>query len=269
MKMQKADTFTDAYGPWALVTGAARAEGVGFEFARQLGRAGMHLILVDVLKDELEARALELRESLGAEVVPIVMDLGRKDFLADLRAEVGDREVGLLVCNHMHTPADTPTLLDMDLAALDAMIDINARAYTHLIHAFGNAMTDRRRGGIIVMSSGASMTAAPFATSYSANKAYQRALGEGLSFELRDAGVDVLVVVAGLVNTRKAMSGYPQVMVMEPESVVREALGSLGKKVRVTPGLVSKAVIFVQNRLLTANAAIDQVGNFQARGLKK
>lgn len=264
------DTLRSAYGPWSLVTGAARREGLGFEFARQLGSAGMNLILVDILEEELEARARELRESPGVEVLPVGMDLGRADFLRSLMAEVGEREVGLLVCNHMYTPTDTPTLLDMELSALDAMIDINARAYTHLIHGFGNAMVDRRRGGIIVVSSGASLTAAPYALSYSANKAYQRVLGEGLAFELERLGVDVLVVVAGLLNTQgDAMSGYPPAMVMETEPVVREVLEGLGKKARVTPGLLNKAVVFVQSRLMTASAAVNQVGRLMARGLRK
>lgn len=258
------------YGPWALITGAARSEGLGFEFGRQLAEAGMNLVLVDVLHEEVETRAGELRSSAGVDVLPIGMDLGRKDFLAALTAEVGEREVGLLVCNHMYTPTDTPTFLDMDLSALDAMLDINARAYTHLIHAFGNAMANRGRGGIVVVSSGASMTAAPYALSYSANKAYQRILGEGLSFELARLDVDVLVVVAGLMNTQgDAMDGYPRAMVMETEPVVREVLEGLGNEIRVTPGLLNKAVVFVQSRLMTANAAVNQVGRFMARGLKK
>ena len=81
-------TFRSAYGPWALVTGAARLEGLGFEFARQLGSVGMNLILVDVLEKEVEARARELRESVGVEVLPVGMDLGRRDFLPSLMARV-------------------------------------------------------------------------------------------------------------------------------------------------------------------------------------
>ncbi|MEM7434780.1 MAG: SDR family NAD(P)-dependent oxidoreductase [Myxococcota bacterium] len=264
------EPFRSTYGPWALVTGAARREGLGFEFARQLGRLGMNLILVDVLEGEVEARARELQKSAGVHVLPVGLDLGRKGFLSTLTAEVGDREVGLLICNHMHTPTDTPTFLDMELSALDAMLDINARAYTHLIHAFGNAMVSRGKGGIILVSSGASLTAAPYALSYSANKAYQRILGEGLSFELRKLGVDVLVVVSGLLNTQgDAMAGYPQAMVMETEPVVREVLAGLGRTIRVTPGLFNKAVVFFQSRLMTANAAVNQVGRFVARGLRK
>lgn len=264
------DAFRSAYGPWALVTGAARREGLGFEFARQLGGVGLNLVLVDVLDKEIEARAHELRESLDVDICPVGMDLGQRDFLTLLRAQVREREVGLLVCNHMYTPPNTPTFLDMDLSDLDTMLDVNARAYTHLIHAFGNAMVNRRRGGIIVVSSGASMTAAPYALSYSANKAYQRVLGEGLSFEVERLGVDVLVVVAGLLNTQgDAMSGYPQAMVMETAPVVREVLNGLGKKLRVTPGLLNKAVVFVQSRLMTAHTAVNQVGRFMARGLRK
>ena len=35
------------------------------------------------------------------------------------------------------------------------MIDINARAYVNLIYRFGQLMRDRRRGAIVVVSSGA------------------------------------------------------------------------------------------------------------------
>lgn len=270
MTMRTTPTFVTRYGPWGLVTGAARVEGLGFEFARQLASAGMNLILVDVLAKDVEARARELSKAYRIDALPLGMDLGRRDFLPPLIAAVAEREVGLLVCNHMHTPKDTPTFLDMELDDLDAMIDINARAYTHLIHAFGNRMVERGHGGIVVVSSGASMTAAPYATSYSANKAYQRLLGEGLWFELKRKGVDALVVVAGLLNTQgDAMSGYPQSMIMETEPVVREALDALGKKVRVVPGLTNKAVVFLQSRVMTANAAVNQVGRFMVRGLRK
>lgn len=34
-------SFEARYGPWALVTGAGRAEGLGFEFANQLAARGL------------------------------------------------------------------------------------------------------------------------------------------------------------------------------------------------------------------------------------
>jgi len=158
----------------------------------------------------------------------------------------------------------------MKLDALDAMIDVNARAYTHLIHAFGRRMADRGRGGILIVTSGAGVIPAPYATSYSANKAYQRILGEGLWYELQDRGVDVTVLVAGLMNTQgDALSGYPRSMIMEPEPVAREALQALGHELRVIPGPINKALMFVQGRLLPARTAVSQVGEFMVKGLRK
>ena len=48
-------SFRARYGPWALVTGAAR--GLGAEIARQLAGRGLSLVLLDVLGEELAALA--------------------------------------------------------------------------------------------------------------------------------------------------------------------------------------------------------------------
>jgi short-subunit dehydrogenase len=263
-------TFEAKYGPWALVTGAGRAEGLGFEFANQLAAKGLDLILVDILSNEAEARASEIRNAHGVHAISIGMDLGQKGFIEDLVGAVGEREVGLLVCNHMYTPKDTPSVLDMELVQLDAMIDINARAYTHLVHTFGNQMVSRGHGGIILVTSGAGIIATPYATSYAANKGYQRLLGEGLWYELKDTGVDVAVVVAGMMNTQvDGLSGYPRYIIMETEPVVQEVLEALGKRVRVIPGPFNKSLMFVQNRLMSVKAVVNQLGGFMAKGLGK
>ena len=51
--------FTHKYGPWALVAGSAR--GIGRAFCDELVGRGMRLLAVDVLADELESVARELR----------------------------------------------------------------------------------------------------------------------------------------------------------------------------------------------------------------
>lgn len=257
-------------GKWAFITGAAREYGLGYSFARHLANEGMNLVLVDILADELQKRAGELREFYGVEVRPVVLNLGEPDFLSGLVPQTDNIEIDLLVCNHMYTPQDTPNILDMELDVHHRMLDINARAYVTLIHSYGRKMRERRHGGIVVVASGAGLVPTPYTGAYAANKAYQIAFGEALWYELKGTGVDVVVLAAGLMNTQgDALSQYPQFMMQEPEDVVEEVLKNLGKKHLVIPGWINKFFMFMQMKLMSREQAINSIGNFMANGLGK
>ncbi len=263
-------SFGQQYGPWALITGAARAEGIGYGFARQLAGRHLNLVLVDILADELEARASELRQKYHVAVKTVPLDLGQRDFLPQLHAVTDGLEIGLLVCNHMFTPTHTPTILDMPLETHHAMLDINARAYTTLIHSYGRQMIAQQHGGIIIVSSQGGLRGTPYTGAYSANKAFQMMLGESLWYELRHTPIDVLVLAPGLTNTQgDALDDYPPIMRMEVEPVVAEALAQLGKKHLVIPGTVNKLFNLLTTHLMTRERAVVTNGDFMAKGLGK
>jgi short-subunit dehydrogenase len=255
---------------WALVSGAAREQGLGNAFARQLAGEGLNLVLVDILDEELHARANELRQQFGVEVRTAICDLGAPAPYEALEDAVGGLAVDVLICNHMFMPMDTPPILDMPLETHSRMIDINARAYTNLLHRFGREMRDRGRGAIIIVASGAGLTSAPYTAAYAANKAFQIMLGEALWYELQGSGVDVLVMIGGLMNTQgDGLAKYPHWMIAEPARVVREVLSAVGRKPVVIPGFPTRAFLFVQTRLMTRRRAISSIGHFMASGLGK
>ena len=262
--------FGKQYGPWAIVTGAARAEGIGYGFARQLAGKHLNLILVDILANDLEARADELRQKYLVKVKTVALDLGQPTFLPQLQAVTDGLEIGLLVCNHMFTPQDTPTILDMPLAMHHSMLDINARAYVSLVHTYGRQMVTQNHGGIIIVSSQAGLRGMPYTGAYSANKAYQMMLGESLWYELRHTPIDVLVLAPGLTNTQgDALGDYPAIMLMEVDPVVSETLSSLGQKHLVIPGPINKLFNFATNHFMTRQQAVVTNGDFMAKGLNK
>lgn len=262
--------ISDYSGGWALVTGAAREHGLGYAFARRLAAEGLNLVLVDVLDEDLDRRADELRNQFRTEVRTATCDLGEPAPYAPIEASIEDIEVDVLVCNHMFTPPDTPPILDMPLETHSRMIDINARGYTNLIHRFGTAMRHRGRGAIIIVSSGVGLTSGPYTGAYAANQAFQLMFGQALWYELRGTGVDVLVVIAGLMNTQgDALSKYPRWLMAEPSAVVPEVLAALGRKPTVVPGLASRAFLFVQTRLMSRRRALTSIGRFMASGLGK
>jgi hypothetical protein len=262
--------FGTKYGPWAIVTGAARAEGIGYGFARHLAGRQINLVLVDILADELEARAAELRRNYLVKVRPVALDLGQPDFIDRLLAETDGLDIGLLICNHMYTPSDTPPILDMPLAMHHRMLDINARAYTTLAHTYGRQMVNKGRGGIILVSSGAGMRGTAYTGAYSANKAYQLMFGEALWYELLGSGVDVLVLAPGLTRTQgDALDNYPAFMLMDVEPVVKETLAGLGKQHLVIPGPVNKMFEVLSSRIMSRRQAVMTTGQLMAQGLQK
>ena len=255
-------------GSWALVTGRARQEGLGFAFARKLAARRINIALVDILAEDLEARAEELRSSYGVSVRALPADLGDLECFRSVQEALQDINVDILICNHMYTPTDTPKILDMPLDLHNRMIDINARAYVNLIHRFGQLMRKRRKGAIVIVSSGAGLAPAPYTGAYSGNKAFQIAFGEALWYELRPSGVDVLVVVAGLMNTQgEALSKYPRWQITDRDDMAAETLQAIGRKHLVAPGWPTRAYVFLTTRVLSRRRAVMQMGRFMASGL--
>lgn len=255
---------------WALVTGAARDVGLGYAFSRQLAAEGLNLILVDILADDLSARAAELRGEFGVDVVVVACDMADPAAIDRIERAADGIDIDVLVCNHMFTPPDTPRILDMPLEVHRRMIDINSRGYTDLVHVFGNQMRRRGSGSIIMVASGVGLTSSPFTGAYGANKAFQIGLGEALWYELRGTGVDVLVMVGGLMNTQGDLfDRYPQWLISEPPHVVRRVLTAVGRKHLVVPSLPNRLFLLVQTRLMSRRRAVLSIGDFMAKGLGK
>jgi uncharacterized protein len=236
--------FAERYGPRALVAGGAI--GMGAEYCRQIAAMGIDLVILDRDEAGLDATASELRSAPNpVDVVTAAVDLGQphERLLSDVRRVVGDLEIGLLVANAAWSPVGP--FLDSDLGELLTAIDINCRAPVVLAHELGARMVARGRGGIIIMSSLAAETGAAQVALYSATKSFDLVLAEGLWYELRDQGVDVIAIRPGSTRTPGWQSSQPASGdlkgVMEPADVVRDALAALGTIPSIAAGPANRA----------------------------
>ncbi len=243
--MAQAADFAERYGPWALVTGAAR--GIGTEFARLCAARGLSLVLVDRLEDELRAAAERISREFPAVAVRVVScDLARPGFLETIRAATDGVEIGLLFCNA--GLSHLGPFLDRPLENLLESVDINVRATLVLTHTYAQPMRGRRRGGIILLSSASAQQGTSMVANYAATKAYNHVLAEGLWVELQPYGIDVLGFLPGSTRTPGFLGSNPRldkagiVPLMDADQAAREALDALGK----TPSLVAGGL----NRLL-------------------
>ncbi len=229
--------FFAKYGSWAFVAGAS--EGMGEAYAREAAARGLDVVLAARRTEVLERVAERIRADFGVETRTAVLDLGAEDLLEQVQSATVGLEIGLLVYNA--ASVSVGRFLERDLAAHLQSIDVNCRGLVTLCHTFGALMAERRRGGIVVMTSGAALSGSGFLASYSASKAFDLNLGESLWAELAPRGVDVLALIGGATNTPHTLStgidfsqlGAP---IMEAADVVREAYDHLGDGPNWIPG---------------------------------
>jgi short-subunit dehydrogenase len=244
--------FRRKYGPCALVIGGS--EGLGHAFAHALAARGLDLVLVARRADLLEQKAKELEKACSIHARAFALDLSLPAQQEELLRQLGETEIGLLVCNAAVSPIGP--YLDIPFQTHEQLLALNCHAAALLAHVLGRKMAERRRGGLIFISSMAGFQGTAQVVHYSASKAYLRVLAEGLWEELRPKGVDVLACVAGQVKTptfEKSQPRHPAWMpvpVMEAEPVVEQALSALGREPTVIPGLSNRLASFFTQRLL-------------------
>lgn len=235
-------SFVETYGPWALVTGASA--GLGAEFARQLARRGLHLVLVARRKERLYDLAHELAEAYDVRTLVVGLDLSRDDFLDPLSRATAALEINLLVNNAGFSL--TGELSDLPLERQIEMLHLNCRAPLILSHHYGGLMKQRRRGGLVFVSSIVGFVPTPNWTTYAGTKAFNLFLGEGLASEMKSHGVDVLVVAPGHTRTEfHEHAGIGPLLPMEPTAVVRDTLNNLGQTTIVIPGSANRLLVFL------------------------
>jgi short-subunit dehydrogenase len=246
--------FRERYGAWALVAGAS--EGLGAAYARALAGRGLNLVLVARRKAILDELAEDLRRSFGVEVRCCDGDLASLSFLETLQAACSSLDVGLIVYNATQAPVgEFASASGEDLIRV---VDVNVRAPVALLHAFLPRMTARGRGAVILMTSLAGNQGAPRIAAYAASKAFTRVLAEGLWYELKDRGIDVVACCAGAVRTPgyALTAGKDAPGTLDPEDVVERTLRALGHGPVVIPGFVNRAASVFMCRLLPRRAAI-------------
>lgn len=190
--------FAARYGPWAVIAGAS--EGTGASFARQLAEKGLNLVLIARREAPLHALAEEISSAHGVECVTARIDLAADDAAQKMAEAAGDREVGLLIMNAGADPNGS-MFLDNNIANWDALVMRNVMTVMRATHLFARPMRERKRGGIMLVGSGACYGGLPGIAIYGASKAFDLIFSEALWAELRPQNVDVLSYVIGRTDT--------------------------------------------------------------------
>jgi hypothetical protein len=228
----------DLKGDTALITGSSG--GIGEEFALQLARRGVNLVLVARRADkwaDLKGRLLEIDPRLQVDV--IAADLSVPGSAADLAAKVGDlgRRIDLLVNNAgvgLHGD-----FVGQDAQADAAQIQLNCVTLVELTALFLPAMTTARHGLVLNVASTAAFQPTPGMAVYGATKAFVLSFTEALWQETKGSGVRVMALCPGATETEFFARSGEEFLTsgrQTSKQVVDTAMAALDKS---TPTVVS------------------------------
>ena len=248
-------TFAERYGAWAVVAGAS--EGLGEAFARGCAARGLNVVLIARRVELAQRIADDITATTGVQARAFRADLVDREDLDRILTELAEVDVGLLIYNAAFSVVGPFWNFDIDTHLKE--VDVNVRGPLVFAHGFGERFRARGRGGIILLSSMGALQGMVRVANYSATKAYNLVLAEGLWAELRDAGVDVLASCAGATRTPNYVASEPddaKVPVQEPGQVAEETLNALGRKPTVFPARVLRFTHLAFRHLMGRRTAV-------------
>jgi len=256
--------FKEKYGSWSLVTGAS--SGIGTEFAKQLAKKGLNIVLVARRTERLNRLANSIEKNYNVKTVSISVDLLKSNFLSEIRKVTDKLDIGLLVSNAgmMYVGNHFDNSIENELK----MIDLNIKVPAILTHHFTQKMIERKKGGIIYTASMLGFMGTPYASTYAGTKAHEIVKAEGLAYELKSKGIDVLALNPGLTKTEMTssndFSGMPMKL-MNPAPVAKSAINALGKKTLVTPGFMNNMMNWISKRIMSRKMNSKMFGGFMKK----
>jgi len=215
-------------GAWAVVTGAT--DGIGKEFANQLGKAGFNVLLVARNPTTLQATANEIEQKYKVSTAIHSIDFAKAtegDYSA-LSAAFNSLDIGVLV-NNVGKSHNMPAYLeDTPLDEIKDIIEINTHAAVRVTYAALPVMKQKKRGLIVNIGSFAGAVPSPMLATYSGSKAFLATFSSALGEEVKKDGiivehVNTYFVVSKLSKIRKASALIPT-----PTPYVRSVLSKIG-----------------------------------------
>ena len=222
--------FRERYGPYALILGGS--EGIGRAFSDAVAARGVAPLVVARASEDPHAAASQISSAHSVDAAAYSIDLGAADAIDEIYEWVGERDVGLVV--YVAAFAPTGAFATLTRSQKMMVLDVNCRGPLVTCDAFLPRLVARGKGGLILLSSASAFQGTGWVAAYAASKAFNTILGEGLWWEYREQGVDVLALEPGRTDTptyratgaRATMQAVAPIQ--RPEEVAEEGLAALG-----------------------------------------
>ncbi|GAG93862.1 unnamed protein product, partial [marine sediment metagenome] len=188
----------DFKGKVAVITGAG--SGIGRSLAHAFAKRGMKIVIADLIEDKLNSVSQEL-EKMGAEVLPMVIDVSNRDNINELANTTFERfGKANILCNNAGVVSGSHMQL-LTLEDWDFVLGINLFGVIYGTKAFLDGMIESGEPCHIVNTASAAGLVPADNGPYSVSKFGVVALSELLLVQNYNTNIGVSVLCPGFVDT--------------------------------------------------------------------
>jgi 17beta-estradiol 17-dehydrogenase / very-long-chain 3-oxoacyl-CoA reductase len=232
-------------GSWAVVTGAT--DGIGQAFAADLYKKGWNVLIVSRTQTKLdEVIKTDLSGKGSAESVCIDFSKATDHDYARLRQALVGKDVGLLI-NNVGVGYPHPEYFHLiDDALIRDLVRVNIEATMFVTRAVLPSMLEQKRGLVMSISSGSSLTpTCPLLSVYAASKAYLNNWTPSMNSEYNSNGIFFETLTPFYIVSKLSKFRRPTLTIPTPEKYVKSVFSQVGNFTLHTGFWAHTAMIFI------------------------
>ncbi|XP_039283742.1 very-long-chain 3-oxoacyl-CoA reductase isoform X2 [Nilaparvata lugens] len=213
-------------GEWAVITGCT--DGIGREYAIQLAKKGMHLILISRSESKLEEFQIYLSNEYNIKVRTIAVDFTNiKSSYKTVEEGVSGLDIGVLI-NNVGMLNGYKLFLQDDYQVMSDMVEVNVNGTVLMTSIILPHLVTKKKGVIINIGSYSSLVQTPHMVCYGATKKFILKFSEDLRREYANCGITIQCQTPSFIATKLSRIESPSIFVPTAEEYVASAMKTIG-----------------------------------------
>uniref|UniRef100_A0A4W3II43 Hydroxysteroid (17-beta) dehydrogenase 3 n=1 Tax=Callorhinchus milii TaxID=7868 RepID=A0A4W3II43_CALMI len=217
-------SFFSGMGEWAVITGAS--DGIGKEYAHELARRGLNIVLVSRTQEKLTKVADEIEQFTGRQVKIVVVDFTKRDIYNIIEEHLRGLEIGILINNVGMLPNPHPSKF-LDMLSRDKTIDdlINVNMLSVIKVCDRSLMICFLQKGLILnISSGLTVDAVPLYCLYNSSKIFMERFSNACKAEYGSKGIIIQCLMPFSVSTQMTRHTKPGTFMLAADLYAKQSL---------------------------------------------
>lgn len=240
-----------------IITGAS--SGLGERLAYRYASQENQLVLLARRGEKLESVADKCR-ALGAEVETIIADVSDFEDLQCIAKRLAKETIDRIILNAGisvgHSEGVTP------FSDFNRLFQINFLSAHALLEPIIPKLIEQKSGEIVFISSLASLLSMPTSIAYSSSKRALNAYAEGLRYQLKPYGIEVMTILPGFIDSEMTQKNkFKMPFFLTTEAGVNRIVNAIAKKKHFYP-FPLRFYLMIQATLLLPQFLRDWIVNF-------